>query len=216
LKGFVVNLGIVGTGNLAVALGRAWAGAGHRLVVAGRERTRANAAADEIGQRARSADLSELAYHVDAVIVAVAWEGLENALVLAGGPEGSLAGKTVIDCTNPVDFTTGRLKLSTGSAAELVARTAHGANVVKALLLYAGTSWPYVGPDSGRPVVPICGDEHASLETARALIADLGASAAVVGDLGSARQLEEAAGMVIRLVATSHNPRLAVPDVART
>jgi hypothetical protein len=35
----------------------------------------------------------------------------------------------------------------------------------------------------------------------------------VVGGLQSARQLEETAGFVMRLVAAGHNPRLAVPDV---
>lgn len=35
----------------------------------------------------------------------------------------------------------------------------------------------------------------------------------MIGGLDSARQLEEAAGFVMRVVATGHNPRLAVPDV---
>lgn len=39
----------------------------------------------------------------------------------------------------------------------------------------------------------ICGDDLAALTVATTLIADLGASTAVVGGLGSARQLEEAA-----------------------
>ncbi|MDX6263988.1 MAG: 8-hydroxy-5-deazaflavin:NADPH oxidoreductase, partial [Kribbellaceae bacterium] len=45
------------------------------------------------------------------------------------------------------------------------------------------------------------------------LIRDLGGEPAVVGDLSSARQLEEAAGFVMRVVAAGHNPRSAVPDV---
>jgi hypothetical protein len=35
----------------------------------------------------------------------------------------------------------------------------------------------------------------------------------VVGGLSSARQLEEAAGFLMRVVAAGYNPRLAVPDV---
>jgi predicted dinucleotide-binding enzyme len=61
--------------------------------------------------------------------------------------------------------------------------------------------------------VVICGDEQGALDMAAALIADLGAKTAVVGGLESARQLEEAAGFVMRVVAAGHNPRLAVPDV---
>ncbi|EOD64232.1 NAD(P)-binding domain-containing protein, partial [Amycolatopsis vancoresmycina] len=149
----------------------------------------------------------------DVVVVAVAWEGLETALSLVGGPRGALAGKTVLDCTNPVDFATGGLKPSSGSAAELVARSAPGAQVVKALHLFAGASWPYTGPRDAAPVVAICGDEEPALEVAAGLVRDLGGAAAVVGGLGRARQLEEAAGFVMTVVAAGHNPRLAVPDV---
>jgi predicted dinucleotide-binding enzyme len=61
--------------------------------------------------------------------------------------------------------------------------------------------------------VAICGDQPEALERAGALTGDLGARAAVVGGLTSARQLEEAAGFVMRVVAAGWNPRLAVPDV---
>jgi len=57
-------------------------------------------------------------------VVAIAWDGLEHALTLVGGPSGTLSGKTVLDCTNPVDYATGRLLPAAGSAAESVARVA--------------------------------------------------------------------------------------------
>ena len=114
---------------------------------------------------------------------------------------------------NPVDYATGQLKPASGSAAELVARVATGAHVVKALHLFAGASWPYVGPQDEVPVVAICGDEPSALDRTTALIRDLGGRAGVVGGLTSARQLEEAAGFVMRIVASGHNPRFAVPNV---
>lgn len=208
-----MNLGILGTGNLAVALGRAWAAAGHSLLVAGRDPAHARRAADRIGPAAEAADPAGLAARADALVIAIAWEGLEAAVSLVGGPQGALTGMTVIDCTNPVDYATGELKPASGSAAALVARAAPGALVVKALHLFAGASWPYAGPRESAPVVAICGDEPEALDRAAALIRDLGGRAAVVGGLGSARQLEEAAGFVMRVVAAGHNPRLAVPDV---
>lgn len=208
-----MDVGIVGTGNLALTLGRSWAGAGHSLSVTGRNPQHAKETADQIDRSAEAVDPAHFATRVDVVVVAVAWEGLEAALTLVGGPTGSLAGKTVIDCSNPVDYTTGEVKPASGSAAELVARTARGAHVVKALHLFAGASWPYVGPRDEAPVVAICGDEPGALDRAATLIRDLGAQTAVVGGLASARQLEEAAGFVMRVVAAGHNPRLAVPNV---
>jgi predicted dinucleotide-binding enzyme len=208
-----VNVGVLGTGNLAVALGRAWAGAGHMIFLAGRSPQHASRAADQIGHAAEATDPADLAARVDVIVVAVPWEGLEAALSLVGAPDGSLAGKTVVDCTNPVDYKTGELKPTSGSAAERVARTARGAQVVKALHLFAGASWPFLGPQESAPVVAICGDEAIALDRVAALIRDLGGQAAVVGGLTAARQLEEAAGFVMRVAAAGSNPRLAVPDV---
>ncbi|NBE81402.1 NAD(P)-binding domain-containing protein [Micromonospora sp. NEAU-HG-1] len=208
-----VNVGILGTGNLATALGRAWAAAGHAVVVTGRSSENASRAAGQIGGTAEAVGPADFAARVDAVVVAVAWEGLEEALALVGAADGSLNGRTVIDCTNAVDFATGQLKPTSGSAAEFVARLARGAHVVKALHLFAGVSWPYTGAQDSAPVVAICGDQPEALERVGALIADLGGRTAVIGGLTSARQLEEAAGFVMRVVAAGSNPRFAVPDV---
>jgi predicted dinucleotide-binding enzyme len=208
-----VDIGIVGTGNLAETLGRAWARAGHPVVVTGRNRRRAIEVAARMDHAAAAVEPADLAARADVVVVAVAWDGLAAALALVGGPDGSLAGRTVIDCTNPVDFTTGALRPASGSAADVVAATAAGAHVVKALHLFAGASWPYTGPRDEAPVVAICGDDPGALERTATLVADLGGRAVAVGGLASARQLEETAGFVMRIVASGHNPRYAVPHV---
>jgi predicted dinucleotide-binding enzyme len=208
-----VIIGMLGTGNLAVTLGTAWASGGHSLLVAGRSRENARGAARQIGPAAEAVDPAELPRRTDAIVVAVSWDGLLPALALVGAAEGALRGKTVIDCTNPVDYATGNLIPASGSAAELVAATAVGAHVVKALHLFAGASWPYAGQRELAPVVAICGDDQAALDQAKVLIADLGGQTAVVGGLASARQLEDAAGFVMRVVAAGANPRRAVPDV---
>ncbi|MFJ9781695.1 NADPH-dependent F420 reductase [Amycolatopsis sp. NPDC101161] len=210
-----MKIGLLGTGNLAVALGSAWASAGHSIVVTGRRPDRAKAAAERIGDAATPLDPGELAGQAEAIVVAIAWDGLEEALKLVGGADGLLSGKTVIDCTNAVDYATGRLLPETGSAAELVAEVAVGAHVVKALHLFAGASWPFTGERSASPVVALCGDDTDALSRATALIRDLGARTAVLGGLTAARQAEEAAGFVMRVVAAGANPRFAVPDVVR-
>lgn len=208
-----MKIGILGTGNLAVALGRAWASAGHSILVTGRSTDRVAAAAEQVGATATPIDPDQFAEQAEVVVVAIAWDGLEEALRLVGAPDATLAGKTVIDCTNPVDYTTGRLLPETGSAAELVAGLAADAHVVKALHLFAGASWPFTGQADAAPVVAICGDDADALGQAASLIADLGARTAVLGGLAAARQAEEAAGFVMRVVAAGANPRLAVPDV---
>ena len=208
-----MKIGILGTGNLAATLGRAWASAGHSIVVTGRNPGHATATAEQIGAAAAAVGPRDLANLANVVVVAVSWDGLESALMFAGGPEGALAGKTVVDCTNPVDYATGRVLPASGSAAEAAARVAVGANVVKALHLFAGASWPFTGERDSAPVVAVCGDNPVALSLAGALISDLGGRTAVLGGLDTARQAEETAGFVMRVVAAGANPRLAVPDV---
>ncbi|MFI5710484.1 NADPH-dependent F420 reductase [Kribbella sp. NPDC051620] len=204
-----MKIAFLGTGNLAVALGKVWTAAGHEIFVAGRSSDNsAKAAAAFSGTAVEPAALAAVA---DVIVVALAWEGLPSMLSTAGATEGAFAGKTVIDCTNAVDYATGRLKPETGSAAELVASLAPGAHVVKALHLFAGTSWP--GRTTDGPVVAVCGDDSGALEVVGELVEELGGRAVVVGDLSASRQLEEAAGFVMRVVTAGHDPRSAVPEV---
>lgn len=208
-----MKIGILGTGDLAVALGRAWASAGHSILFTGRSTDRTAATAEQVGAGAAPVEPGQLADRADVVVVAIAWDGLADALRFVGADHGALAGMTIIDCTNAVDYTTGRLLPENGSAAELVAGVATDAHVVKALHLFAGASWPYTGQAQASPVVAICGDDAEALDHTTALVKDLGARVAVLGGLAAARQAEEAAGFVMRVVAAGANPRFAVPDV---
>jgi predicted dinucleotide-binding enzyme len=204
-----VHIGFLGTGNLAITLGRAWLAAGHVPLLTGRNTQHAKEAAGQIGEPAEAVEPADLAARAGVVVIAVPWAGLVEALNLVG----PLDGKTVIDCTNPVDFATGSLLPASGSAAELVASTARGAQVVKALHMYAGASWPFTGPREAAPVVAVCGDQPSALELVTGLVGDLGGRTIVVGGLARARQLEEAAGFVMSVAAAGVNPRFAVPDV---
>lgn len=130
--------------------------------------------------------------------------------VYAGAGEGSLAGNTVIDGTNPTPPASSSRRLAWPLT--LWAQAAAGVHVVKALHPFAGASWPYVGRQDEAPVLAICGDDPRALIQTTALIRDLGGRAGVVGGLTSARQVEEAAGFVMRIVAAGHNTRFAVPN----
>lgn len=210
-----MRIGILGTGGMASALAEAWARGGHDVLVGGRSLDKARVIADRLGDAVEAATPARVARACEAAVVALAWEGIGPVLALAGAGEGSLAGKPVIDCTNAVDFATGLLKPPAGSAVQYVAERAVGSRPVKALHLFAGTSW-LTPTAAGQPprTVAMCGDDAAALATAATLIRDLGGVPAVIGGLDHARQLEGVAGVVMRLVAEGHNPVTAVPDVA--
>ncbi|MCO6722925.1 NAD(P)-binding domain-containing protein, partial [Streptomyces sp. Vc714c-19] len=87
-----MRIGILGTGTLAAALGEGWARTGHDVVIGGRSRERAENLARRLGHGALAATPRETVTGRDAVLLAVAWDGVAEMLALAGGSDGALAG----------------------------------------------------------------------------------------------------------------------------
>jgi predicted dinucleotide-binding enzyme len=142
-----MRIGILGNGAVAVALGTVWDRAGHDVLVAGRSYERAVVAAGRIGGRARAVDDPvEAVAGRDAVLLAVAWEGVAGMLRAVGAEGGSLAGTVLIDPTNAVEHGEGVLLPGDGrAAAEYIADLAPGARVVKGFHLFPSTQWAGTG-----------------------------------------------------------------------
>ncbi|WP_028920860.1 NADPH-dependent F420 reductase [Pseudonocardia acaciae] len=207
-----MRIGILGTGAVAAALGARWVAAGHEVVVAGRSPAKARALAGRIGGAALAP--GEAVRDRDAVLLAVPWAAVEDVLREVGGPDGALAGTTLIDPTNAVQHAVGTLLIGPGeSAAGRIAALAPGAHVVKAFHLLTPDHWT---EQADREVtVALCGDEPAALDAVSRLVRDVGAVPAVLGGLDRARQLEEVAGFVIGLAFSGFDPAAAVPRVVR-
>ena len=205
-----MRIGILGTGTLATALAGSWIRAGHEVTIGGRSPERAEVAARASG--ARSRPLPEVGGEADAVLLGVHWEGISDILTAAGAPDGSLAGKPLIDPTNAVEHGVGVLRTEPGHAiAHHVADLAPGAHVVKALHMFPATQWTALQPP---PVtVAMCGNDPRALAIVGSLVSDIGGSPAVLGGLDRARQLEEAAGFVIALAFAGVDPQSAIPAV---
>lgn len=192
-----MRIGIVGTGSMAGALGEQWGRAGHDVLVGGRDEGRAVALAARIGARAGSP--REAAGHgTDAVLLAVPYTA---AVEVVSGLADALAGRALVDCTNPVGP---GFRLETGggpSAAERIASAAPGAHVVKAFNLCHESVWRLTPPVfDGRPLaVPLCGDEATALESVRQLVRDLGCEPVNGGGLERAALLEATAAFLIGL-----------------
>ncbi|MEU8118280.1 NAD(P)-binding domain-containing protein [Spirillospora sp. NPDC049024] len=202
-----MKIGVLGAGMMTEALAAGWASAGHDMLIGGRTPEKAADLAERIG--ARAGTLREAAEFGDAVLIAVRLAGVEETLRAAGAPEGSLAGKTVIDCGNAVDVSDFSQVTYEGGAsmAEHVARLSPGAHVVKAFNQAHAAVWRMRPPvfDDRPLAVPFAGDEDGKA-TARALIADLGAEPLDAGDIRQARHLEAMAIVVIRLLFSGYDP----------
>src|SRR5260370_28365977 len=116
---------------MGAALGRRFAAGGHAVTFSySRDPAKLERVARQSGPRARAAALADAARDADVLLLAVHWSRVSPVLRGAG----SVRGKIVIDCTNPMTPADDALAVGHGvSGGELVARRAPGAPVRAAL-----------------------------------------------------------------------------------
>lgn len=203
-----MRIGIVGAGAMAEALGAGWAKAGHDIVVGARDADKATALAARLG--ARAGTFAEAAAHGDVVLAALPHAGMLDVVASLAD---TLAGRTVIDCSNPIVPGPGGLMLTTDggpSAARRIADAAPEAHVVKAFNVCAAEVWARY-PDS--LAVPLCGEEAGALDLVRTLVTDLGAIPLDAGGLDRAGYVEATAAFVIGVWFAGGDPRTVLPLV---
>jgi predicted dinucleotide-binding enzyme len=193
-----MRIGIIGAGRMAAVLAQRWVAAGHEVMIGARDAERAKALAAHLGPDVPSGTLREAAEFGEAALLAIWPTDVIPALLAAGATDGTLAGRTLIDCNNPVE--TGSFTLTTGevSLAEQIARLAPGSRVVKAFNQCHSDVWAMEPPVfDGRPlVVPLAGDDPAGKDLVAGLVRDIGCEPRDVG-LHRARHLEAMAAVVI-------------------
>ncbi len=193
-----MRIGILGTGEMGRALAAAWAKAGHSVFFGSRSPARAVELAASTGHGARGGSVSDAAAFGDCIVLAVPWQAVESTLENCG----TLAGKVLIDCTNPIDQESGELvELGTDSGSRQIAAWAVDATLVKTLntipasLLTAGIS----SSQEERPTVFLCGDDDSAATIVSQLIEDLGCTPVPTGGLDDAKHLEHLGALLVKL-----------------
>jgi predicted dinucleotide-binding enzyme len=192
-----MNITLIGTGNMGSALAKQLTRAGHAVRITARDLAKAQALAAAHPGALAAAPAEALAGS-DVVIVAT---GYADA-VLALRSLGSLAGKVVIDITNPL--TADYMGLTLGydtSAAEEIAKAVPEAEVVKAfntLFAQVLADGPQFADGQLAPAF-FAGDSERAKQTAKALIESLGYTPVDAGPLKNARYLEPLAALNIYL-----------------
>ena len=157
-----MRIAVIGMGNVGSALGNWWAGAGHDVTFCVRDLGDARKRADAGKMKAKIGPVSDAA-KADAVLLAVPWAAVPDALKAAG----DLAGKVLLDCTNPVTPELTHLTIGhTTSAGEEVARMVPNARVVKVFNTNGAKNM--ADPDYGRHKVTMlyAGDDEGANRTA--------------------------------------------------
>ena len=189
-----MRIGILGSGEVARALGLGFTTLGHDVKMGtrdpGKQEVRDWLA--KAGQHASAGSFAEAAGFGEVAFLATSWAGTENALKLAG-PE-RLAGKVLVDVTNPLDFSGGPPpRLAVGfddSAGERVQRWVPQTRVVKAFNIVGNASMFRPQFPGGPPDMFICGNDEAAKRTVTGILTDFGWPTADLGGIEAARYLE--------------------------
>ncbi len=180
---------IVGAGNMGRAIGTRAVAGGHEVEIVDHDPSDAGALAQELGGSASALDPGA-PFGGEVVVFAVYYPAIKDAV---GQYADEIAGKVVVDITNPVDTETwDRLATVPGSssAEEVAELVPDGTSVVKAFnTSFAPTL--VAGEVGGQPLdIFIAGDDEGAKQKVSQLVADGGLRPLDVGPLARAQQLE--------------------------
>jgi predicted dinucleotide-binding enzyme len=188
-----MRIWVMGSNPVARALGRSWAQAGHQVLFTfSFDGIDWDALAAETGGRHATPTEGAAA---EVVLLAMPWSAVAKVLRTAG----SLAGKVVLDATNPHEPMLG------ASGAEEVALRAPGAQVVKTFNTVAAPVAVQAAAAPGSLSLLYCGDHAAAKQVAAGLIVDAGFVPVDAGRLAAARDVE-ALGRLLADLAYGRGP----------
>jgi predicted dinucleotide-binding enzyme len=187
-----MRISIIGTGNMARAIAtRALAG-GHEVTIRGKDEEHTSGAVTELeGLEGASVSGAVDGDPVDGDVVVLAVY-YDDARAIVERDADQLAGKTVVDITNPVNDSFDALVVPPDSSAtEQLAQLAPDARFVKAFNTnFAGTL--RTGEVAGQPLdVLIAGDDEEAKRKLASVVEAAGLRPLDVGPLKRARQLEQ-------------------------
>lgn len=187
-----MKVGILGSGDVAKALGKGFLATGHEVMLGSRDAGKVKGWSDH--EKASAGTFAETAAFGDVVVVAVKGTVAVEAVKLAGVD--TLAGKTVIDATNPIADAppvNGVLQYFTGPNESLMERlqaTAPAAHFVKAFSCVGNAFMFQPAFQGGPPTMFICGNDDGAKARTREILTQFGWEAEDIGKVEGARAIE--------------------------
>jgi predicted dinucleotide-binding enzyme len=194
----------LGTGMVGQAISARLAGLGHEVVMGSRDANNPKALAWAADKEVQVATFADAAAHGEVVVNATGGAVTLDVLAMAGAA--NLAGKVLVDLSNPMDPASGfpptLLVANTDSMGEQIQRAYPGVKVVKSLNTINCDVMvdPTIVP--GEHVVFVAGEDAGAKATVAAMLAEFGWPAGRIVDLGgieAARATEMYLQLWIRL-----------------
>ncbi len=188
-----MKVGIIGSGDVGKALAVGFVKHGHGVMMGTRDQDKL---ADWLGQHreVRTGSFAETAKFGDAVVLAVKGTVALDALRAAGAA--NLAGKPVIDATNPIAEAppvNGVMKFFTNLDESLMERLQRAFPEVRFVKAFNSVGNKLmVNPQfkNGPPTMFICGNDEAAKKTVRGILDQFGWETADMGKAEAARAIE--------------------------
>jgi 8-hydroxy-5-deazaflavin:NADPH oxidoreductase len=189
-----MKIGVLGSGDVGQALGSGLISLGNEVKMgcreAGNEKARAWVA--KSGARASQGTFADAAAFADLAVLATLWSGTEN--VIQQAEPKNLAGKVVIDATNPLVFTPNEppsLALGhTDSGGEQVQRWLPKSRVVKCFNIVGHAHMVHPDFPGGPPDMFLCGNDAEAKKTVTGICQAFGWPVVDIGGIEGARLLE--------------------------
>jgi predicted dinucleotide-binding enzyme len=188
-----MKIGIIGSGVVATTLASGFLKHGHEVVMGTRDPAKLADWAKQ-SPKGRVGSFADAARFADVAVLAVKGTVAADA-VLAAGPA-NLAGKPVIDATNPIADAppvNGVLKFTTNledSAMEQLQREFAGVHFVKAFNSVGAACMVNPQFAGGKPTMFICGNDDAAKKSVTAILDQFGWETEDMGRAEAARAIE--------------------------
>lgn len=189
-----MNIGIVGSGDVAQSLGNGLVKAGHNVMLGTRDVSKKALSGwrKKNDKKKLLGSTTDAAHYGEIVIIAVAWHAAEDVLSQI---RPQVSGKVVIDVTNPLVFAEGEPPaLSIGhtiSAGEIVQASLPDSHVVKTLNTINHKHMAFPKYSEGLPIMFVCGNNQSAKLSTHDLLVDLGWQDTLdIGGIEKSRLLE--------------------------
>lgn len=188
-----MKIGILGSGDVAQTLGNGFLRHGHAVMLGTRDAAKLSGWLKE-NPSARVGTFAETASFAEVAVLAV--KGSVVAEVLRAAGIDRLAGKTVIDATNPIADAppvNGVLRYTTeinSSMMERLQKEFPAAHFVKAFNSVGNARMVNPTYRAGKPTMFICGNNDAAKKTVTTLLDQFGWETADMGKVEAARAIE--------------------------
>jgi predicted dinucleotide-binding enzyme len=188
------KIGVLGSGQVGQVLADGFLRHGYEVMRASREPAKLAAWKAAAGPKAQVGTFAEAARWADGVVLAVKGQAAAEAIALAG--PASLAGKTVMDATNPIADAApqnGVLRFFTDldeSLMERLQRQAPEARFVKVFSCVGNAFMVNPRFPGGPPTMFICGNDESAKADVRKVLDQFGWDTADMGAAEAARAIE--------------------------